>query len=164
MKKMRHRKWGEVTFSRPHIHEGAELGLKPRHSGSSDGKICHYDLLSLHMFHELKRTAISLLMYKLSTSYVPLHLRLSKLSRTHYSCSTSSCSSSWTLIVVKGHWIFLFLTPKSLFSFIHDIICILAFPSKYHGPQHMYKYFSLNNYLLITYHMPSTWKTLSIQW
>lgn len=32
----------EVTFSRSHIHEGAELGSKPKYNDSSDGKSRHY--------------------------------------------------------------------------------------------------------------------------
>lgn len=62
------------SLSGPHIQDASGLGFRPRYSGSSDSKICHYGLLSLQMFSELKRSAIPLLLYKLNISHVPLHL------------------------------------------------------------------------------------------
>lgn len=91
--------------------------------------------------HELKRTAISLPMQKLSTSYAPLHLdsiscpgltspvHFLLLYFMHFNCSPRKLE-------------FLFLKPKSLFSYIPSIICIQAFLSRYHSPKHMYMYFS----------------------
>jgi len=51
----------EVTFSRPHIHEGAELGSNHRYNDSRWQDLSLW-LVPLHVSHELKRTAISLLM------------------------------------------------------------------------------------------------------
>lgn len=82
MKKM-HWKVKEL-FSRPHIHEGAELGSKPRNNDSSDGKIlATMANTSSPVSWTEENCNLPPDAKKLSTSYAPLHLRLNKLSWTH---------------------------------------------------------------------------------